>query len=416
MESNIILPKSDFNYNNITILSPSNIQGKTFLSKIQNNNSDLYIQTPKCISKGGFITSGKRTYIDLLFEQDNDAFIEWFENLEIKIQDEIYKKREKWFRGENIDRNDIEDIFTSPFKTYKSGKYYLIRVYLGSPRVIQHSPLNIFDENENPVDINDIDSTTKMITILQLHGLKFNVNINFQIYIELKQILVIDEEKAFQKPLFKINTQPSSVVSNVLENDNPVNEIKETMNSNIVDDAKINDTSEININGEEVINDEKENVDEQENLHEEENLDKKENKDALEEIINKEKIEMSHENQSEDNKELTENNNSENINSIIENNLVEFNPDISEDMDSFTIKKPNDVYMELYKDAKEKAKKARMDAIKAYMELKHIKQNYQIENFDSDDEFSESEFQSSDEEDEEEEKEEKPKLDFIELS
>ena len=99
MENNIILPNSSFNYDNITILSPSTIQGKTFLSKIQCNNSDLYIQTPKCISKNGFVTSGKKTYIDLLFEKDNEEFVEWFENLENKIQNEIYNKRERWFRS-----------------------------------------------------------------------------------------------------------------------------------------------------------------------------------------------------------------------------------------------------------------------------------------------------------------------------
>ncbi len=80
MENNIILPKNEFNFDNITVLSPSTIQGKTFLSKIQNENNDLYIQTPKCTSKNGFVTSGKKTYIDLLFEKDNDEFIEWFEN------------------------------------------------------------------------------------------------------------------------------------------------------------------------------------------------------------------------------------------------------------------------------------------------------------------------------------------------
>ena len=83
--------------------------------------------------------------------------------------------------------------------------------------------------------------------------------------------------------------------------------------------------------------------------------------------------------------------------------------------DSFTIKKPDDVYMELYKSAKEKAKNARLDAIKAYMELKHIKQNYQIDDLDSDNDFSESEFQSSDDENESDE-EDSPKLDFVELS
>jgi hypothetical protein len=397
MENNIILPKNNFNFDNITVLSPSTIQGKTFLSKIQNENTDLYIQTPKCVSKNAFVTSGKKTYIDLLFEKDNDEFIEWFENLENKIQLEIYNKRERWFRGENIEKSDIEDIFTSPIKTYKSGKFYALRVYLGSPRLIQHTPLNIFNENENKMEMDDIQENTKMITILQLHGLKFNVNINFQIYIELKQILVIDEEKMFKKPLFKINNkhidrgieENKTLVSSIGTSDTIVKSTEDLNNTN-----SLEENNEFKVNTVPITND---------TLYLEEHTD-----NDLEESIN-------------NNLEETKINNLEkkidnNLEKKIDNNLEEFNPHVKELDESFTIKKPDDVYMELYKDAKEKAKQSRLDAIKAYMELKHIKQNYQIDDLDSDNDFSESEFQSSDEESDSDQEEKSPKLNFIELS
>jgi len=373
MDNNIILPKNDFDFENITVLSPSTIQGKTFLSKIQNDNNDLYIQTPKCISKNGFVTSGKKTYIDLLFEKENDEFIEWFENLENKIQQEIYKKRERWFRGENIEQSDIEDIFTSPIKTYKSGKYYSIRVNLGSPRIIQHIPLNIFDENENQLEMDDIQPNTKMITILQLHGLKFNVNINFQIYIELKQILTVDDEKMFKKPLFKVNNTKKI-------NQDTTQKINQDTTQKINQDNTLeelqNKTTHLSNVSMPIIKTEP--------LGETEPLVVTEHLGETEKMV-------------KDN-----------------NSLEEYNPDILNISDSFTIKKPDDVYNELYKTAKEKAKNARLHAIKAYMELKHIKQNYQIDDLDSENDFSESEFQSSDEESENEE-DTSPKLDFIEL-
>ena len=425
MESNIILPNDNFDFENITILSPSTIQGKTFLSKIQNNNSDLYIQTPKCISKNGFITSGKKVYIDLLFEKDNDIFIEWIENLENKIQQEIYKKKDRWFRGENIEKNDIEDLFTSPIKTYKSGKYYLMRVYLGSPRVAQHNSLNIFDENENPVNIEDIQSNTKMITILQFHGLKFNININFQMYIEVKQVLVIDEEKMFEKPLFKMNRKVSQDTVKddalILESvNNPIvkeesNVLKDNENHLVEKEILI----ENDANNSSVVKDIKNNLEEVKNEEEKNST----LEDLVEEKIEPESVPINDKDESDivlENK-LETKNNSDNIFVETETNpidLVEFNPDLTDASESFTIKKPDDVYIELYKDAKEKAKKARLDAIKAYMELKHIKQNYQIDDLDSDNEFSESEFQSSDDDSEIDEVEEEnpPKLEFVELS
>ena len=391
MDNNIILPKNDFDFENITVLSPSTIQGKTFLSKIQNDNNDLYIQTPKCISKNGFVTSGKKTYIDLLFEKDNDEFIEWFENLENKIQQEIYKKRERWFRGENIEQSDIEDIFTSPIKTYKSGKYYSIRVNLGSPRIIQHIPLNIFDENENQLEMDDIQPNTKMITILQLHGLKFNVNINFQIYIELKQILTVDDEKMFKKPLFKVNNTKKI-------NQDTTQKINQDTTQKINQDNTLeelqNKTTHLSNVSMPIIKTEP--LGETEPIGETEPL-------VVTEYLGETDPLVVTEHLGETEKMVKDN-----------NSLEEYNPDILNISDSFTIKKPDDVYNELYKTAKEKAKNARLHAIKAYMELKHIKQNYQIDDLDSENDFSESEFQSSDEESENEE-DTSPKLDFIEL-
>ncbi len=47
------------------------------------------------------------------------------------------------------------------------------------------------------------------------------------------------------------------------------------------------------------------------------------------------------------------------------------------------MKNPNDVYYELYKKAREKAKQCRIAAIEAYLEAKQIKTKYML--FDEDD-------------------------------
>ena len=52
---------------------------------------------------------------------------------------------------------------------------------------------------------------------------------------------------------------------------------------------------------------------------------------------------------------------------------------------SITLKKPNQVYFELYKKARDKAKMAKKAAIIAYLEAKNIKKTYMIENIDSSD-------------------------------
>ena len=68
--------------------------------------------------------------------------------------------------------------------------------------------------------------------------------------------------------------------------------------------------------------------------------------------------------------------------------LEEVELNITECDESVYLKKRKDVYLEIYKTAREKAKKARNAAIKAYLEAKTIKETYLLDEFDlSDDEI-----------------------------
>jgi len=52
------------------------------------------------------------------------------------------------------------------------------------------------------------------------------------------------------------------------------------------------------------------------------------------------------------------------------------------------LKKPNAVYYELYKQAKERAREAKKYAIQAYLEAQNIKANYMLNDLDESDEDS----------------------------
>ena len=56
-----------------------------------------------------------------------------------------------------------------------------------------------------------------------------------------------------------------------------------------------------------------------------------------------------------------------------------------ESLETITLKKPNQVYYELYKEAREKAKQAKKEAVLAYLEAKNIKKTYMLEDIDSSD-------------------------------
>jgi hypothetical protein len=74
--------------------------------------------------------------------------------------------------------------------------------------------------------------------------------------------------------------------------------------------------------------------------------------------------------------------------------VIEYPPEIQEvniipsaledNCEPISLKQPNEVYYEIYRDARKKAKIAKNVAIKAYLEAKRIKNTYLLEDFDSD--------------------------------
>ena len=74
---------------------------------------------------------------------------------------------------------------------------------------------------------------------------------------------------------------------------------------------------------------------------------------------------------------------------------------LENNLESFTLKKPNQVYYEIYKTAREKAKNAKKEAILAFLEAKNIKKTYMLDDIDeSDDEDEDLNFNEIDELDE----------------
>ena len=91
--SNIYKPDESFPFDKIQLTRPMSIKGGAHLTKVVNlDGNDIYIQTPKCNTKQGFIKSGRRIYNELSFDKINFELIEWFEKLEEKLQELIFKK------------------------------------------------------------------------------------------------------------------------------------------------------------------------------------------------------------------------------------------------------------------------------------------------------------------------------------
>ena len=104
---NIIDPNQDFDFTKLSLAQPVGIQGGAYFTKLLNNNKPLYIQTTKSLTRQGFVKSGKKYYCDLIFDNNSELLINWFEKLEDKCQNLIYEKSDSWFQNA-LEMNDVE--------------------------------------------------------------------------------------------------------------------------------------------------------------------------------------------------------------------------------------------------------------------------------------------------------------------
>lgn len=198
--------RQPFPFDQLRLSTPFTRNGGYFM-KFSVADTPLYLQPPKATLKTGFVKSGKKILCDLVFSNENDQFLAWLEKLEEYAQQTIYENRAKWFETE-LDKHDIESCITSPYKMYKSGKFYIIRT--NAPIALGKCDLKVYDENELEVNHDDIKENTNVMTILEFKGIKCSSR-SFQFEIELKQMLVMKPDLLFEKCI--LNRGPGSVAS-----------------------------------------------------------------------------------------------------------------------------------------------------------------------------------------------------------
>ncbi len=366
---NIINPTENFDFSKLTLAQPVGIQGGAYFTKILNNSKPLYIQTTKSLTRQGFVKSGKKYYCDLMFDNNSEILINWFEKLEDNCQKLIYERADSWFQNA-LEMNDVESAFNSIIRIYKSGKFYLVRTNIKNSSLNEPS-IKIYNENELPLGINDVKTDTNIISILEIQGIKFTSR-NFQIEIELKQVMVLNNDPVFERCLIKTSKSEyiKNETTNLISSTNHL-EIDNSISENIAHENIVNEN---NLKSESLIDDNEEQLDCLDNLDCLDCLEKQTNKPTLEETnnitIDIEELDTEEFNES---KELLE---------------IDLNVSLENNLESITLKKPNQVYFELYKEARNKAKLAKKSAIIAYLEAKNIKKTYMIENInDSDSDF-----------------------------
>ena len=370
-------PNNDFDFKKLSLAPPTILSGGNYFIKFHVNGNPLYIQPPKCTTKQGIIKAGKKMFCDLMMTNEHELFIQWMENLENYSQDMIYNNREKWFET-SLEKHDIENSFSSPVKTYKSGKYYITRTNV--PTRLGKCVLKIYDENEADVNIETIKEDTNLITILEIQGIKCSAR-SFQIEIELKQMMVLKPSIMFEKCIIKSRVPVSTDSKSTSVDANRMNSSNHTDNTNIRDNLGENSHSEL-----ESVTPVSNQLDSlAESIKPMNSYDTHEDNDY---DISR------HKNEPYPNISIKIDEPLDELPKINPNEMTEIVFDLDKviDSDIVKLKTRNDVYYTMYREAKKKAKQAREFAIASYLEAKHIKNTYMLEEInDSDDDDTEGE-------------------------
>ena len=399
---NIVEPTSDYEFSQLMCISPSSLGGGNYFIRLlqKNGQKPLYIQPPKCSTKQGILKSGKKMYTDLLFKHEDEPFHEFLESLETFCKNQLFHYREKWFDS-SLTEDVIEESFLPVSKMYKSGKFHSVRAQI--PTRLGKSSLKIFDEAEQEVSLESINNTSSILTIVEVQGIRCSAR-SFQLDLEVKQMMLLKPVDLFETCLFSKKSpkpkQSMAVSSTVIPTpepeplEEPVEEpavIVPTNNEVVVEDASSVD--EVNVEQNQKQDTDVDVLD----------LDNPETTSTIIPNEMEEVVEEAEEAEEAEKEEPMEEPPKQNTLAILEENVDEVDLTVPDDdnQEVFTLKRRNDVYFNMYKEAKRKAKIARDLAISSYLEAKRIRHNYLANQDLSDEDTSDEENDDDDDEEEE---------------
>jgi hypothetical protein len=270
--------------------------------------------------------------------------------------------------------------------------------------------IKIYNESDKVVNVEEIGTETPLISILEIQGIKFTSR-NFQIEVELKQSLVVSPDPFLDSCFIKKPSRPQMVQenqdsnkesnnkeSNNKESNNKESNNKESNNKEVIkkeinkEESSLFDVVDLDFFEENENNEDSEdNLEDLTNLVEPDfdsttvsnTLANSTTTNAITNSVTKINIEnpvLQEVNISLDIEDLNE---PDNTTTLTE---VDISAGLENGLESITLKKPNQVYYEIYKKAREKAKAAKKEALLAYLEVKNIKKTYMLDNIDESDE------------------------------
>jgi hypothetical protein len=196
--SHIFDTKKDTFPDDIAFGKATRIVGETatqFLLKSSYKSLPFLIQTPKLHLKQKFQKASspgsiKGMTAELVFSVHESEFFDWINKLEEHCIAYLFQNQKQWFQTD-LSTEDIEGLFVSPFRLFKSSKIYQMRCHISD----LGQSLKIFGTDKSPIDYDEQYHTDNpLLGIIEIVGIRCSQK-HFQIDMELKQLLELPTEK-----------------------------------------------------------------------------------------------------------------------------------------------------------------------------------------------------------------------------
>ena len=402
---------------NFMRLGDVHMEQKKYVSTLNFGSSDaaFTLLLPQCATKAGIIEQSSKTYVDLLFESsssDVKELVDLLIAMEEEAAKQLHSRSGEWFEGnaEQMTVQSFEDMFTPVVRYVNRQRNVCVRVHIPtSSRGIKQASTgyecDVYDKIGKTRLLSDIRADTQIRPLVEVKEIRMT-STSLNLHLNLVECMIVKDSEAVtdnmeqrapsrriplagvgstdvaedeEKEAVSEEHQESQmdVAVERQESELAVEPVAEPVTETLVE-TSINDdagsTTESTTNDYVEINKCEVGVNDTDN-------EVKESEDELKESI-------------------TSNPNSDSLLEEVEIGRIEAESDILEEVgvldvdeaEPIKLKKPDEVYKDIYKAAITKAKKLRQVALEAYLDAKKIKAKFMLEDiYDSDEDGDEDE-------------------------
>tara|TARA_Y100000310_G_scaffold300460_1_gene336149 strand:+ start:822 stop:1766 length:945 start_codon:yes stop_codon:yes gene_type:complete len=133
------------------------------------NNMRVFIQLPRLRTPEGIIKVGKKEFLTLEIDQENQLLNDFFLNMDEYLVKYVSDHSEEWF-GKSYDVEGIEGTYKKTVKESVSKRKLSIRIRIPPEK---RENIAVFDENRNRLNLVHLCPDAYLVTLVELEGLRF---------------------------------------------------------------------------------------------------------------------------------------------------------------------------------------------------------------------------------------------------